>query len=229
MLKPLAKKAAIRNDPDYDAWGDVVQFRLTYEGVLQGASRNDTRGTHKHEVRKAFHPQLKRLWNITKHLSSGRDPLPSKFVLTINNERPDLTLPSRSEALAKKYSYGGFRFVPLVTTDLSLICGIDVLFLRPDPPGELIRSGDIDNRLKTLFDSLRIPSPDEIDVCSPPTADEDPFYCLLQDDRLINQISVETDTLLQPTGEQWNDNDARLVITIKLRPQEITWANISFS
>jgi hypothetical protein len=53
-------------------WGDdnrseppAMHFHLTYEGVLYGASRNQTRATHKHEVRKVFHEQLKRLWEIS--------------------------------------------------------------------------------------------------------------------------------------------------------------------
>ena len=43
------------NDPDE---GERLEFRLTYEGLLLGASRTDTRAQHKHEIRKAFHPQL---------------------------------------------------------------------------------------------------------------------------------------------------------------------------
>jgi hypothetical protein len=39
-------------------------------------------------------------------------------------------------------------------------CALDILFLRRDNPGNLIASGgDIDNRLKVLFDGLRMPEP----------------------------------------------------------------------
>lgn len=31
-----------------------------------------------------------------------------------------------------------------------------LLFLRPDAPGGVVKDGDIDNRIKTLFDSLKI-------------------------------------------------------------------------
>src|SRR5579863_3688379 len=39
-----------------------VEFRLVYSGRLLGASRTDTRASLKHEIRREFHPQLRRLW-----------------------------------------------------------------------------------------------------------------------------------------------------------------------
>jgi len=36
-----------------------------------------------------------------------------------------------------------------------------------------------------------------------PTQNEEPLFCLLEDDSLINHAAVETDTLLQPTGVGW--------------------------
>jgi hypothetical protein len=35
-----------------------MEFRLTYEGLLLGASRNNTRASHKHEIRRVLHHQL---------------------------------------------------------------------------------------------------------------------------------------------------------------------------
>lgn len=213
------------NDPDE---GTRLEFRLTYEGHLLGASKTHTRASHKHDIRKVFHPQLKRLWEITPHLSSARDPLPQSEIL-VNGERNGPPRKSMLAELADRFVRNGFRFIPLATEDLSLICGIEILFLRPDHPGAVLRSGDIDNRLKTLFDALRIPSIGELGNHSPtPTDDEDPFYVLLEDDKLVTRLSVETDTLLQPTGEKPNRNDARLVITVKLRPAELSWKNIVF-
>ena len=90
-------------------------------------------------------------------------------------------------------------------------------------------SGDIDNRLKTIFDALRMPvSKEELGGYETPEADETPFYCLLTDDKLISRVSVETDTLLQPTSPQAGDNDARLIIAVKVKPVDVGWDNISF-
>ena len=138
----------------------------------------------------------------------------------------------RTEYLAEHYRCGDYQLVPLVTEDLSLICGIEILLLRPDPPGSLIRSGDLDNRLKTLFDALRIPGPNSDELGGyVPEADEVPFFCLMQDDKLIHHLGIETDILLQSIREDGtiDKNDVRLTMTVKLRPTELSWSNIYFS
>jgi len=62
--------------------------------------------------------------------------------------------------------------------------------LRQQAKGQLI--GDIDNRLKTLFDALRVPSLAEVQTLGATTAiDEDPLYCLFQDDSLITRLNIE--------------------------------------
>src|SRR5206468_1768300 len=97
-------------------------------------------------------------------------------------------------------------------------------------PGTVIESGDIDNRLKTLFDALRIPNnADETKGYPTPSADETPFYCLLADDKLISKVSVETDILLEPSSEGVGENDVRLIITVSLRPYQMTWTNVVLS
>lgn len=54
------------------------------------------------------------------------------------------------------------------------------------------RLGDIDNRLKTLFDALRLPNQtNELVGYDNPAPDENPFFCLLEDDSLITHVSVE--------------------------------------
>src|ERR1700687_822862 len=95
-------------------------------------------------------------------------------------------------------------------------CSLDILFLRRDGPGSLVRSGgDIDNRLKVLFDALRMPqTPDEVcgDTLGP---DEDPFFCLLEDDKLISKAQVDTNWLLTPPGAGEKIHDVHLIIGVK--------------
>jgi len=118
---------------------------------------------------------------------------------------------------------GKYRFLPLATRDLDLIVSLDILFLRYDQPGQtLLQSGDIDNRLKTLFDALRKPhSLSEVD--GDPGQDEDPFYVLLEDDSLITHLSVTTDLLLEPNKSV---NDVRLIITVKTGPIVVNAYNL---
>lgn len=113
---------------------------------------------------------------------------------------------------------------------MSLICGLHILFLRPDTPGQMIRSGDIDNRLKTLFDALRMPAEaQELGKYREPVEGETPFHVLLQDDKLISQLSVETDLLLEPSALEPDENDARLVITVQTRIYGARWGNLSYA
>jgi len=59
------ERIVLARDPDHDLTeGPAVQFRLTYEGRLLGASRTNPRPKHKHEIRKTFHKQLKQLFKV---------------------------------------------------------------------------------------------------------------------------------------------------------------------
>lgn len=193
--------------------GEAVEFRLTYEGILLGASRDNKRPKHKHEIRKTFHKQLKRLFEFHP-------------AFVIYRETEDNRL--QYEKVIRANQKFGFNFFPLATRQLSLTCGISILFLRPDVPGDVMKSGDIDNRLKTIFDALRVPHNEAELGGHAPGDDEDPFFCLLEDDSLITNVSAETDTLLQPTGDEWEKNDTRLVMTIRLQPYHVTFQNIAF-
>ena len=52
-----------------------------------------------------------------------------------------------------------------------------------------------------------------------PQDGEEPFYVLLEDDKLISEVRVTTDQLLLlPKERELNQNDAFLVIHVKLLP-----------
>ncbi len=196
-----------------------MEFRLVYDGMLLGASRSNTRSEHKHEIRRVFHKQLKRLWETAPHLrETGR------VQQTMQGVAGAVASSDNIKKLSNKFRLDNYRLVPLATRELDLGCGLDILFLRYDQPGQtLLQSGDIDNRLKTLFDALRIPQDGE--YCGKPLPDEDPFFCLLEDDSMISRVSVTTDVLLEPNRDV---NDVRLVITARIWPLSVTIANIGF-
>jgi hypothetical protein len=62
---------------------------------------------------------------------------------------------------------------------------------------------DINNRLKTLFDALRVPKKQEIQKSWAPTTDERPLHCLLYDDQWITRVNVETAQLLEPVVDSF--------------------------
>ncbi len=105
------------------------------------------------------------------------------------------------------------EFLPLVRKSLSLNCEIDLLFLRQQDPGDLIsQGGDIDNRVKTLLDALRVPDKDEDDRA--PTAKEGLIYTLLESDTLVSRLNIDTDRLLFPQTDK--PNEVHLVIEVTL-------------
>jgi hypothetical protein len=206
------------DDPDHNPMEGNVEFHLTYEGRLLGASE----AKHKHAIRKVFHRQVRRLWDTHPYL------ITAKFGKWDGAEHvPADTL--MRDGLAMLYPMGNYHFVPLVTQRLFLTCSLDILFLRSDPPGSVLQSGDIDNRLKTLFDALRKPTNTaELGGHLVPEECENPFFCLLEDDKLISHVSVVTDQLFEPTGSTFDTNDARLVIKVGIRPYYLMWGNVGF-
>jgi hypothetical protein len=177
-----------------------MHFTLIYTGELKANARPD----HKHQLRRAFHSQLKVLWQ--------QPPLVDHKQWYDNSKHPNKVNLNRV--------VGAFRFVPLVSPDLNLICELQISMLRPEPPGSLItQGGDIDNRLKTLFDALRIPKNEgELPKDATVALDEDPFFCLLEDDNLITSVSVKTDRLLTSPEEA---SQVHLDIVVETRPTKM--------
>jgi hypothetical protein len=181
-----------------------VKFRLTYAGKLLGATQSDPRAAHKHQIRRAFHPQIRRFWENDHYLSNFL-PIDRRLV-----QEP-------RRWLGDEFAMFGYHFFPLIREDECLLCSLHILFLRPDRPGAILKSGDIDNRLATLFDALRLPKDaSQLKGDQTPGINEEPFFCLLQDDGLITNVAVETDTLLEPIGDKMNANDVRLIITVEI-------------
>ena len=212
-----------------------MEFRLTYEGLLFATQKDpvsgqaDARAEHKRDIRRKFHVQLKRLWEINPYLKHGY-PVEFDWKSSSNPKAAVSYHTTLAEWLAPKYSRNAYNCVPLVRSNLSLICSFNILFLRPDSPGSVLASGDIDNRLKTLFDAMRLPKgAQELVGYEKPAEDEDPFFCLLEDDSLITQVSVETDVMLEPIGSKFDPNDTRLIISVRLRPYNINPANQGFA
>lgn len=96
--------------------------------------------------------------------------------------------------------------------------------LRPEPPGSIItQAGDIDNRLKTLFDALKVPK--EASALPPnddPQEGETSFFCLLEDDNLITKVSVGTDRLLDPCQ---SSSEVVMLIHVTTKATRASYAN----
>lgn len=199
-----------------------MSFRLIYEGQLLSSNGADHLAIrrNKHGIRKQIHSQLKRLWQTDRRLNlTSQSPIPGKPYYGDRPFPPDEGL----NYLAKKYGRGGYGFIPLVGMSIGdrepeVVCSLNILFLRREPPGALVQGGDIDNRINTLFDGLKIPD-DGSGVTEEPNEDEKPMYCLLKDDRLISEVKVTTDRLLKPQRTTCKDelSDVLLVIEVDIK------------
>jgi hypothetical protein len=114
-----------------------VEFRLLYKRRLPSGAKSSVQD--RNLVRLQVHEQLKTLWTVDPHLRrEGAD--------------------GRLDRIADNYKRGDLRIIPLVTERNAWVCAIDVLFLRRDPPGAIISAGgDLDNRIKVLFDAYECP------------------------------------------------------------------------
>ena len=171
-----------------------VRIVLTYSGSLPSNGSPQ----QKHEIRRKLLPQLKEQWTIDHALNNVAN--------SSNNGVRKL------DEIANRFTKGPFRFVPLVTREFDLVCYLELTMLRREEPGAVLQSGgDIDNRLKTLFDSLSVPVRDNQINGLAPQNGEDPFYCLLEDDSLVAGFEIKTERLLEPLP---NPTDVRLIMSV---------------
>lgn len=166
-----------------------MDFTLTYDGDLKANGSID----HKQEIRRIFHCQLLEYWKHT----------------------PFEQLRPPPDTVTKEV--GRFRFFPLVNSGRNEIAELQITMLRPEKgPGYIVgQGGDLDNRLKTLFDSLRMPkNTDEIPPSDEPGEDENPFFCLLEDDILITKISISSDRLLESCE---SESYVKLIVYVQIK------------
>src|SRR5688500_13662150 len=159
-----------------------MRLTLLYRGPLPS---NGGRA-QKHLIRQTFHKQLRLIW---------LDPPFNRNTLFLSAD-PEQGLMRRRPP---------YEFVPLVLAKHNAAVNLHVQMLRQGAPGGVVgRTGDIDNQMKTLLDALAVPPQGQLPKGQHPGEDETPFFCLLEDDRLISDLRVSVDRLLEP-AEQHNE------------------------
>lgn len=192
-----APKIVLRNGR---LWRDV-KFSLTYDGELLSANDKRSRLTNKNQIRFELAAQL---WRIYVAGDFRRFQLDHETI-------PDAGC-----------DYHGIGFAPLLTRKMNAACSLDIRFMRNEQPGQIVHGGDLDNRLKTLLDALRVPTHDnEVQPQLMPEwmgKDGPPIcVCLLEDDSLITDLAVHTSTIMTPLPK----NHVRLVIDVEFRPFDL--------
>lgn len=200
----------------------IMRFHLVFSGQLP-ASGNSSKPEDVRRIRDTFHPQLKYLWDThaalkrlrhtaivptmrNAYFSSGDSPL-----IDVDGD-PDPVPPGFVDLL-EPVSKSGKNYHPLVRKSLDLNCVLSIMFLRQEDPGSLVlQGGDLDGRLKTLFDALRVP---DLEVEKKYPQAQDPTYCLLESDTLISDFDVATGRLLTATSS--HPHEVHLVIEAEVR------------
>lgn len=238
--------------------GPEMKFRLVHYGPLRPDKRGMDIRAHKQQLRRRFHRQLKELWARHATLQTemtvdcfGNGIRPDQLArLTTDGGQIHLGGPNAFvvigdqgprtypllDIVQKEYSkkclnQNGYVWVPLILNSYEVACELDiVLMFSGMKPGPL-EFGDIDNRVKTLIDALRQPDPQNI--VGNPTTNETPFFVLMQDDKLITKLAVETDQLYRPQpaamARKSDDRIVHATITVTLRPYRINMFNLMFA
>jgi hypothetical protein len=150
--------------------------------VYQGPLKSNGRAEHKSAIRQEFSAQLKTVYEreILNHESeSVRTLVEEKCVREV----------------------AGQRYTSLANRTFGLHAKVDVTLLSVNNSSIFANAqGDIDNRLKTLFDALSIPPQSQAEQirCTAPEL----IVCLVEDDVLIRDVRVRVGELLLPVQDK---------------------------
>jgi hypothetical protein len=207
-----------------------MKFTLVFEGPLPPNGGP----AEKWAIRKYLSPQLDELWMTHPSLKDAARrrfvPRETPFSFsdihhTADDQRPFTQVGSDQHIdLCREVERGGRKFWPLVRETFALKCNLGITFLRREDAGRVYQGGDLDNRLKTLFDSLSVP-PHENQIVKD-TSIADPIYCLLEDDALIMGADVHTQRLLARSGA--GVHDVLLLIEVDVRVVRPRGYNLTF-
>lgn len=171
-----------------------MELTLTYRDDLPAEKERNHRSEEKQRIRLHFHEQLAELWRSNPRLKQAELMAPT---WALKDKR--IVLGDAYMAFSHcQVETCGFRALPLITRHNGLVCELSIDFLRPGEPGEVLKAGggDLDNRLKVLFDALHMPlAPNEVPG-SMFGQGGSRLYSLMEDDSLISKLTIDSRQLL---------------------------------
>jgi len=191
-----------------------MRFTLKYRGEeLKSSGNTGGRILEKQLLRACFHRQLERVWAKHNQLSLVKRNTLQPPVMA--SGRYDVKRPIEGSTLYGflfRHVVKDTGFVPLLTGPMEAHCHLGLRVGRTVKPGSIIfDGGDLDGRLKTLFDALRMPR----DASELPKD----FHggaeclCLLSDDSLITGLAIDSYELFDEHSENYVDIDLTVTIT----------------
>jgi hypothetical protein len=191
-----------------------MKFQLTFDGDLPSLGnspppRRPAKVAAIWTVRNAVSEQLESLWEH-HHLLRGD-----------GGSQPRAAAMKLREPIKRC----GHDFVAIVRPALKLKCELAVNMLVNHSPGSLVTGvGDLDNRVKTLLDALRVPK--DAQEFKNVTLAAGLYPCLLEDDAMITALHITTYRYLAcPSPSQQH---VRLQISVSVLPAENGFMNEAF-
>jgi hypothetical protein len=178
-----------------------MHIPLRYEGPLKSATDKKTQLRNKNHIRWYLSDQL-----INLQLEGDFSRFPAA--------RP----------ISKRFR--GLGFFPIITRAQQLVCSLSVVIHRREKIGNILAyHGDLDNRMKTLFDALRMPQTDG-EVLSDDSkhskhAGRVNCACLLEDDSIISELHIKTMHSLEALAP----NDVILTMDVEIKRHDLTYSD----
>lgn len=187
-----------------------MEIDLTYDGLLPASGNG-----------KPSDEKLKNLWAMRREFQAQ--------LRHLYDENPVLRGEGGAEARAfsrivrAPIEKEGRIYWALVSNRAKLKCSLEIgVLLNEDLPSVIRQSGDLDNRVKSIIDSLRLPGKYQEIQKYGPSAEEQPFICLMEDDALVSGLNLTAGRLLKPnTPAQW----AKVSVHVKVKIAEKTFEN----
>jgi hypothetical protein len=196
-----------------------MRFHLSFEGPLPSTGNSDPNHPRQAKlkaiwaIRDSVHLQLEQLFKTHPALSARSSP--SRVL---------------RHALIPPIWVDDYRFFALARAGFHIKCGLRIDLLVNHQPGSVLsKRGDLDNRLKTLFDGLRMPTGiQEIkQFKTKEQLEADTYVCLLQDDVLITSLQIEMMRYLGAPPNVGEDH-VRANIAVMIEPSETSHVNEAF-
>ena len=207
-----------------------MELTLRYSGPL----RSNADSKEKHRIRLKLHDQLETLWSEDGRLKGIYEDWVSLQIAARKGPHFEVNRPLKNpKDLFWRFPLDGYNFIPLITHVHELHCHLRIrLYRKVGPEGVLFVGGDIDNRLKTLLDALQVPN----DSAQVPRAEEGsnspdewpPIFCLLDDDRAVTKLSVESIKLLAQIPKEHTDleNYVEMEVDVTIEPASPIMGNV---
>ena len=165
-----------------------MKLHLTYDGPLPSGAKDTLNGQYiKHRIRERFSAALRRKW-------TQQNPVLMDFYTKgLPEESFAENRFCRDDAVAPFFRMftNGYHFIPLVNRRNRLLCDVTVTLHRREGAFQPVSGGDLDNRVKTLLDALRMPRK-AAEIPGNLVGHGEEMFSLLEDDSLLCRLCIET-------------------------------------